>query len=176
MFTSVVSSEDLLQCFLYNSTKACHWTWSWSTIGRVQERTSHMLAVWFCKGGVSDIDWFNLVTDISIVLLNAGVDEVKTKEEKRMRKYLFTCIQTPAVEVFLRAHYTIGILVSLPSLAILWILSSQVSLNRCGVKWKSSILVTLDDRLQEIRYIYKGVWSGKQEYFPLTIKRKVKVT
>jgi hypothetical protein len=30
----------------------------------------------FFKGGVSDIDWFNVVTDISIVLLNAEVDEV----------------------------------------------------------------------------------------------------
>ena len=78
-----------------------------------------MNAVWFCKDDVSYIDWFNAVTDISIVLLNAEVDEVKTKEEKRMHKYLFTYIQTLTIEVFLRAYHMICSLVSLPSLAIL---------------------------------------------------------
>jgi hypothetical protein len=45
-----------------------------------------MIAVWFCKGDVSYIDWFIAVTDISIVLLNAEVGEVKKKKKKK-REY-----------------------------------------------------------------------------------------
>jgi hypothetical protein len=78
-----------------------------------------MIAFHFCKGDVAYIDWFNAVTDISIVLLNAEVDEVKTKEENKMHKYFFTYIQTLIVVDFLSADHTICSLVLLPSLAIL---------------------------------------------------------
>jgi hypothetical protein len=55
----------------------------------------------------------------ALLLPHAEVDEVRTKEEKRMHKYLFTYIQTCTVEVFLRAHHMICSLVSLQSFAVL---------------------------------------------------------